>query len=128
MANKKILLADDSFEIRHILKTRLQSMNYEVVEAENGVDAIEKAVELKPDIIFMDIMMPQKDGMQATLEIKANPLTKDIPIIMLTALSDSDAVLKSYDYGVDYYLNKPFTKEQVMKALSFVENLIEKGI
>ena len=126
--SKKILVVDDSPEIRFLLNQRLVKLGFEVILAEDGEKGLEKALEEKPDIIFMDIMMPIMDGITATLKLKEDPKTKNIPIIMLTALSDTGSVIKSYDYGADYYINKPFAKEELIKALKFVENLMDGGL
>ena len=123
MSNKKILVVDDSADMRIYVEVILNKLGYEMLEACDGIEAIEKTIEQKPDIILMDIMMPNMDGIEATLTIKNNPKTKKIPIIMLTALLDSNVVMKSYDYGADYYLNKPFDKEQLTKAIHFVEKM-----
>ncbi len=98
MKKKKILVTDDAIEIRALARAILETQ-FEVLEAGDGTEAIKIAMESKPDYILMDIMMPTMDGIQATLQLKNNPKTKNIPIIMLTALSDSDSVLTSYDYG-----------------------------
>lgn len=125
---KKVLLAEDTVPIRLVIKTILSKIGYELIIADNGVEAVEKALELLPDVILMDIMMPRMDGIQATLKIKSNPKTKHIPIIMLTALKTSDAVLTSYDYGADYYINKPFSNDELVKAVSFVEKMQNRPV
>jgi len=125
---KKALLAEDTIPIRLVIKTILGKIGYDLTIVDNGVEAVEQALELQPDVILMDIMMPRMDGIQATLKIKSNPKTKHIPIIMLTALKTSDAVLTSYDYGADYYINKPFSNEEILKAVSFVEKMQKRPV
>ncbi len=125
---KKALLAEDTVPIRLVIKTILGKIGYDLTIVDNGVEAVEQALELQPDVILMDIMMPRMDGIQATLKIKSNPKTKHIPIIMLTALKTSDAVLTSYDYGADYYINKPFSNEEILKAVSFVEKMQKRPV
>jgi DNA-binding response OmpR family regulator len=127
MEKKKILVTDDAFEIRALARAMLDS-HYIVIEASDGSEAIKKAMEEKPDYILMDIMMPTMDGMQATLQLKNNPKTKNIPVIMLTALSDSDSVLTSYDYGADHYLVKPFDLDGLLKAIKLVGKSQEKRL
>jgi len=124
---KKILAADDSLAVRTLISSILES-RYDVITAIDGEDAVQKAVEERPDIILMDIMMPNMDGIQATLQIKKNPVTKNIPVLMLTALSDSDSILTSYDYGADHYLVKPFDSEALLKAIAVLEKPTERGI
>jgi len=125
---KKVLLAEDTIPIRLVIKTIMGKIGYDLTIVENGVEAVQKSVELQPDVILMDIMMPKMDGIQATLKIKSNPKTKHIPIIMLTALKTSDAVLTSYDYGADYYINKPFSNDELIKAINFVEKIQNRPV
>ncbi len=125
---KKALLAEDTVPIRLVIKTILGKIGYELTIVDNGVEAVEQALELQPDVILMDIMMPRMDGIQATLKIKSNPKTKHIPVIMLTALKTSDAVLTSYDYGADYYINKPFSNDELVKAVGFVEKIQNRPV
>lgn len=120
MRNHKILVCDDEREIREIIKLLLNKTNYEVIEAVNGLSAVEIALKEKPDLIIMDVMMPGTDGIQATLKLKKDPVTWNIPVILLTALADSKAVLKAKDCRADQYLSKPFTKEELMSAISSV--------
>jgi CheY-like chemotaxis protein len=127
MNKKKLLVADDSVAIRTLI-TALMETEYHIVTANDGAEAVQKAVEEKPDLILMDIMMPNMDGIQATLQLKQNAKTKDIPVIMLTALSDSDSILTSYDYGADHYLVKPFDREALKKAIAVLEKPKERGI
>jgi len=124
---KKLLAADDSIAIQTLI-TAIMEPEYDIVIAVDGVEAVQKAIEEKPDLILMDIMMPNMDGIQATLQLKQNPKTKDIPVIMLTALSDSDSILTSYDYGADHFLVKPFDREALNKAIAVVEKPTERGI
>jgi len=128
LSKKKALIVDDEKSIRKIVTAILKQMDYEVFEAEDGTEGVEKAKEVVPDLILMDIMMPKIDGIEATLRIKNSPGTKDIPVIMLTSLIDSKAVLKSYDYGADHYLNKPFNKEQLEKAVRVIEKIRKRKI
>jgi CheY-like chemotaxis protein len=128
MANRKILIAEDTAEVRMLVRIYMEGESYELLEAEDGVEAVKLAAEQQPDVILMDIMMPIMDGIEATLKIKNNPKTKNIPIIMLTAVLDSEAVLTSYDYGADNYLNKPFTKEQLISAINFAEKMGKRGV
>ncbi|MDQ7823468.1 MAG: response regulator [Candidatus Eremiobacteraeota bacterium] len=127
MDKKRLLIADDAMEIRMLVRAMLAA-DYEIIEATDGEEAVKAAVEKMPEIVLMDIMMPVLDGIQATLMIKNNPKTKDIPVIMLTALSDSDSVLTSYDYGADHYLVKPFDRAKLLKAIDIVEKPKERNL
>ena len=81
----RILVVEDNPDNRTLLLDLLSSLEYEVIEGADGNEGVEKAKSEKPDLILMDLSLPQKDGWQATKELKANPETKDIPIIALTA-------------------------------------------
>ena len=83
---KKILIVDDNNDIRILLSHELSAQGYQVLMASTGAEAIAHCTKEKPDLILMDISMPDKDGPEAATDIKANPATQDIPVIFLTAL------------------------------------------
>ncbi|MEO6333393.1 MAG: response regulator [Pyrinomonadaceae bacterium] len=85
---KKILLVEDHDDIRNMMATYLQLNKYEVIEAENGYDAIQKALDHKPDIILMDIAMPVLDGISSTRAMRENKELEQVPIVCLTAFGD----------------------------------------
>jgi two-component system, cell cycle response regulator DivK len=105
----KILIVDDNADVREVLQCQLKMLGYLVISAENGSVAIEKAIAEQPDLIMMDIMMPEMDGWQASRAVRANPDTKDIPILAATAMcrrADLNACLEA---GCNGYIVKPFT-------------------
>jgi two-component system, cell cycle response regulator DivK len=105
----KILIVDDNPDVREVLRCQLKTLGYLVISAENGLVAIEKAIAEQPDLILMDIMMPEMDGWQASRAVRANPDTKDIPILAATAMcrrADLNACLEA---GCNGYIVKPFT-------------------
>jgi two-component system, cell cycle response regulator DivK len=105
----KILIVDDNRDVREVLQCQLKMLGYLVISAENGCVAIEKAIAEQPDLILMDIMMPEMDGWQASRAVRANPETKDIPILAATAMcrrADLNACLEA---GCNGYIVKPFT-------------------
>lgn len=128
MDKKTILIADDAEEVRRFVEIILGKEGFNVIEAENGEEAVEQAVEKQPDLVLMDIMMPEMDGIQATAKIKNHPKTAHIPVVMLTALLDSDVVLQSYDYGADHYIDKPLDKSKILKGIDMVMKMDERGI
>jgi len=103
----KALVVDDEEENRLFLSLLLQENNYEVIEAKNGQEAIDLFITHKPDIVFMDIIMPVKDGYQATREIRAHSRDDFIPIIFTTALSDVKDLEKCIEAGGDDFITKP---------------------
>lgn len=104
----RILVVDDSNEIRSVLGAQLRKQGYKVDTARDGAEGSEKAAEFKPDLIIMDIMMPRMDGFQACRAIRANAGTKHIPIILLSALGGEDDILQGIEAGANDYLVKPF--------------------
>jgi len=114
---KKILIADDEISVRFLLK-RLLRRNYNVLEAINGEEAVDMARGEKPDIILMDIMMPKVDGYTACYTIKKDPLTKVIPIVMLTALGQELNVKLGKEIGADGYMTKPFSPRVLVDTIA----------
>lgn len=117
--NKKILLVDDAPFIREILLHLLGSMELEVVgEASNGEEAIEMAIKTEPDLIFMDLVMPKMNGIDATKEILNKlPRTK---IIVCSTVDQEAMVVKALEAGCADYLTKPFNADDIRKAIARV--------
>ena len=109
------LIADDELSNRIILKTLLRKLGYEVVEAENGYEAIKLFNSTSPNIVFMDIMMPQLDGFEAVAKIRASSPDRFVPVIFLTAVNDEQSLVRAIDVGGDDFITKPFSPE-VLKA------------
>jgi CheY-like chemotaxis protein len=104
----KILIADDEEAVRSLVK-RLLGDTYKVIEADNGEEAVKVAVNQKPDLILMDILMPKMDGLSACYAIKRNQATKAIPVIMLTAVNyELNRKLSQDVMGAEGYITKPF--------------------
>ncbi|MCG8326633.1 MAG: ATP-binding protein [Chitinophagales bacterium] len=108
----KLLIIEDNNGIIEYLKSILDE-RYKISISKNGVDGIEKALTIIPDIIITDVMMPQKDGFEVCFELKQNQLTNHIPIIMLTAKANQKNKEKGFTVGADAYLTKPFEKEEL---------------
>jgi CheY-like chemotaxis protein len=122
--SKKVLIVDDEEVIRKLLRIHLVKWGYEVKEAVDGVQAIEQIGKDNFDLIICDILMPNMDGWQVLKEVKSNPKTKDMPVIVLTAKNEDSDMFKGYDWGANYYMTKPFTKAQLLYGLKlmFEEN------
>jgi twitching motility two-component system response regulator PilH len=117
MAIKKILIVDDSPTERHVLNDMLTKSGYEVVATDNGEDAILKAKLLKPDLILMDVVMPNLNGFQATRTINKNPDTAHIPIILVTTKDQETDKVWGMRQGAKAYVTKPIKEEELVKAL-----------
>lgn len=113
----RILIVDDEELIRNVVKEYSQLENYEVLEAEDGVEAIEVVKNNDIDLIIMDIMMPKLDGFSAYKQIKE---IKNIPIIMLSARSEEYDKLMGFDLGIDDYVTKPFSPKELMARVKAV--------
>jgi len=118
---KKILIADDEMNIRELVKASLKREQFELYEAEDGNEALQKARQIKPDLIVLDVMMPGKVGYEVCEELKSDPETKGIYIIFLTARGGSVAETTGKMQGGDAFMVKPFEpkelREKVRKAL-----------
>src|SRR5918993_2887766 len=102
-----ILAVDDTPQNLDLLRRRLSSQGYEVTTAEDGEAALERTAELLPDLILLDIMMPRLDGIETVRRLKADPMHRHIPVILVTAKSDPRDVVEGLDAGGDDYLTKP---------------------
>jgi type IV pilus assembly protein PilB len=116
----KILIADDEEDILKVLEKRLSDTGYEVVKAVNGMEAVECAFREKPDLVVMDVMMPEMDGLEATKILRSRLETAVIPILMLTAKKDKESELKGLDVGADDYVTKPFDKDKLLARIKML--------
>lgn len=116
MDKKRILIADDEPNIRSVV-ARMLDKDYVVLEATNGEEAVDIAGRERPDIILMDLMMPQMDGYTACSLIKADQATKMIPIIILTAIDHESNRKFAMEMGADAYITKPFTPQVLADAI-----------
>lgn len=107
-ARETMLLVEDNRELRLFLRS-IFAADYRVAEAEDGTQGLDKALQLLPDIIISDIMMPGKDGIDLTKELRAAMTTSHIPVILLTAKASTESRLRGLEYGADDYITKPFS-------------------
>jgi DNA-binding response OmpR family regulator len=103
-----ILVADDDPEILSLLSVRLKDKGYRVLEASDGVQTLQQARDNRPDLIVLDVMMPGKNGWEVAKELRHDPETRDIGIVVLTALGENINEMTSPIYGADAFLDKPF--------------------
>jgi len=114
----RVMIADDSKAIRILLKDIILNGKHELVaEAADGAEAVEKFVDLKPDVLLLDLVLPKKDGLTALKKIKEiNPNAK---IIMITVLDNKQMIQDCISAGAQAYITKPFTADDVLKSISF---------
>lgn len=127
----KILVVDDDIAINELIKVNLELQGYSVFQAYDGVDGFAVAKQETPALIILDVMMPDVDGYTVAQRIRMNPILKNTPILMLTALSQLQDKVKGFDIGVDDYLVKPFEMEELtvrVRALLKRSNQIPESL
>jgi two-component system alkaline phosphatase synthesis response regulator PhoP len=120
MAKGRILVVDDEIYIVHILDFSLGMEGYEVITALDGEQALEKARSEKPDLIVLDIMMPKLDGYETCKVLKADPDTKDIPVILLSAKGRNVDQKIGFEVGADDYITKPFSPRKLVERINAI--------
>ncbi len=114
----KILLADDEPDMTRIIGKSLEISGYEVIIASNGAECISKAQCEQPDVILLDNVMPNMDGLTALEKLRSSKRTEDIPVIIVTALADEDSIAKALNGGADSYVVKPFDYEMLRARIT----------
>lgn len=127
----KILVIEDDTAINDLIKINMELCGYDVCQAPDGIKGFALAKQELPNLVILDVMMPEVDGYTVAQRIRQNPDTKDIPILMLTALSQLQDKVKGFDIGVDDYLVKPFEMEELkvrVRALLKRTNQISEAL
>ena len=109
----KILVVDDEERNLRLMEAMLIPLGYDVIPAHNGLEALEKVQTSPPDVILLDIMMPEMDGYEVAIKLKADEESKIIPIVMITALKDLEDRVKALEAGADDFLSKPVDKTEL---------------
>ncbi len=115
---KKILIADDEPDILEIVSYNLGKEGYEIYTAKDGNEAIERAKQLQPDLIILDIMMPKKTGVEVCQILRSQTMFQETLIIFLTALSDEASQIKGLETGADDYVNKPISPKVLVSRVN----------
>ncbi len=110
--NKTILIVDDQFTIRYLVDHQLKKQGFETIMAKDGPSALEAAISHQPDLIVLDVMMPDMDGFDVLEQLKQDPDLAHIPVIFLTALSNKEDKLRAFKMGAEDYLIKPFQADE----------------
>ena len=116
-SQKKVLIVDDDTGCRELLVMIAERLGYSALQAVDGVEAINQASERHPDLIFMDLLMPRMSGDEATALLKAKPPTKNIPIVICTALSQGSQTTAALEAGAEEILQKPIGMSAIRGAL-----------
>ena len=117
MMKTKILVIEDNEDNRRIVRDLLTSAGYEVIEAVTGQEGVTEAETQGPELILMDIQLPDFDGYEATRRIKANPTLSAIPIIAVTSYALSGDDVKAFEAGCDAYVTKPFSPRELLAKI-----------
>lgn len=114
-------MADDDPDILDLLTLNLECHGYQVHAASDGEEARSMALQLVPDLIVLDVMMPKLDGLEVLAALKAHPQTRDIPVVMLTAKASDSDVWQGWQAGADYYITKPFDLDELMRFIGYLQ-------
>lgn len=115
---KKILIAEDEADIRALIEFTLKFAGYDVVSAKNGLEALEAAQAELPDLILLDVRMPQMTGYEACEAIKSDPDTRHIPVVFLSAKGQEKEILAGLEAGATEYLLKPFAPDELARRIT----------
>lgn len=122
MAQRLILTADDNMQIRMLVKAALRSLGHDLIEAVNGEQALEMAIEHRPDLVLLDVTMPKLDGWEVLHFMRQRPETAEVPVMMLTTAAQGSDLAHAAALGCNGYLTKPFTptdlRQRVEQLLS----------
>ena len=120
-----VLLVDDNEQNLELLEAYLEELRCEIRKAKDGLEAIESVAQVAPDLILLDVMMPRMSGFQACKKLKSDAATKDIPIVMVTALSEVSDVEHAVDVGADDFLSKPVNRLELVTRVRSLLKLAE---
>jgi len=112
--SKRILIIEDEENISRILRINLEMEGYEVVVAEDGETGFLAALEYRPNLITLDVLMPNRDGWQTLRDLRGDERTRDIPVVMITVVAEP---MRAVELGAEYYIIKPFRFEQVLEVI-----------
>jgi len=123
MPDKKILVAEDEPDIRGLIVFSLQYAGFEIVEAVNGEDAVQKAAKEMPDLILLDVRMPKMTGYEACKALKEQESTRHIPVVFLSARGQEAEIKRGLELGAEEYILKPFAPDELYRR---VEGILQR--
>ena len=118
--NPSVLIVDDEPLTRNLLRLMLERAGFDILEAEDSLKALLSVSENKPDVIVLDVMMPHMDGLTVCEKLRSNPETAVLPIILLSARVNPEAVQEGMEAGADEYLGKPVSREELIRTIRSV--------
>ncbi|MCB0344485.1 MAG: response regulator [Bdellovibrionales bacterium] len=121
-SDRSIMIVEDDDDARQMAQMILEHQGFSVETAANGKEAVEKLKSVIPALILLDIMMPEMNGYDVLVHLKQRPETQNIPVIMLTAKGTGDDMITGYQHGADYYIPKPYTREQLLYGIKLFIN------
>lgn len=122
---KKILAIDDENDVLLIIKTALNGEGYDVLTASNGYDGLALAEDHQPDLILLDLRMPEMDGMEVLQQLRNNEKTQNLAVIILTGISDKRKIREALDKGITYYIVKPFECQDLISKINLALQELE---
>jgi two-component system alkaline phosphatase synthesis response regulator PhoP len=117
---RSVLIADDEEDVRQLIQLALKSLNYNILSAKDGLEALETAREAVPQLAILDAMMPNMDGFEVCRKLKDNPLTAGITMVMLTARSQDSDRARGDEAGPEHYITKPFSPAALRNEISSI--------
>jgi DNA-binding response OmpR family regulator len=117
---RRILIVDDNIDSITILRSILETNGFAVRTAQSGLEALEQLKDDLPDVVLLDVMMPEMSGLEVLERIKNSHATSKVPVIMVTAKTQDEDVMVGYQYGADYYITKPCTAKQLLYGIGLV--------
>ena len=115
---KRVLLVDDSESVIVFEKMLLRGMGFELVAARNGKLALAEAAKQRPDIVLLDLVMPEMDGIETCRRLKENPETREIPVVVVTTKGEPELVEKAFEAGCNDYITKPVDKLELLTKMN----------
>jgi len=122
VSKTRILIAEDEINLREVLFIQLEHAGYEVIEAQDGQQAMDKAIHTQPDLILLDVMMPHLNGFEVCRKLRASLVTRHIPVIMLTAKAEADDKIVGLEGGANDYITKPWSHRELLLR---IQNMLE---
>lgn len=119
---RQVLVVDDEPDIRQLLEMTLQISDYDVVTASDGLEAEALARSIHPDVIILDVMMPGIDGLSVLRNLRSDPVTQEIPVVLLTAKTADPDVWAGWESGASYYMAKPFDMDCLLRFLASLDD------